>query len=148
MDYCKEWTHILAQQIERRFSGVNNIGGIDIGLVEDDEGIHWKYKGVECQVQFYKNGNEKDNLLFNLKFQKKQGLVEKVDASISVSNIDDSKYFGGLKREHVSEKDVYSYIVRCPMKRMPKTRKHRDEMLGYVWGSLIGPLLGKAAEVS
>ena len=147
MDYNKEFIHIFRQQIERKFFGVNNIGGIDIGLVEDEESIYWKYKGVECQVQFYKNGNGKNNLFFNLKFQKKPGLVEKVDASVSLSKIDSSRYFGKPKREHISEGEIYSYIIRCPIKKVPKTKEHRDEMFSYAWGNLIGPMLGKAAEV-
>ncbi len=147
MDYNKEWMHILGQQIEKRFSGVTNIGGIDVGLVEDEEGIHWGYKGVECHVHFYKNGEGIDNLFFNLKFQKKQGLAELIDALISASEVDKSKYFRKLRKEYVDEKDIDSYTVRCSVKKIPETKKQRDNMLGYVWGNLIGPMLGKATGI-
>lgn len=147
MDCNAELTMILGQQIKERFEKVSNIGGINIYLVQDSEGIHWKYKGVECHAQFYENRNNPYNLFYNIKFPRREGLFQKVEASVSGYEIGKSKYFGRPRREFFEDNDIQSYTLLCSIKRKPKNKKEQDDMLGFIWGKLIGPILGKATGI-
>ena len=141
MDYNRELTHILGQQIKRRFEQASSIGGIDIKLVERDDGVHWEYKGVECHVNFYENKKKPHVLYFNMSSRGIDSLADCLEKSLSGSEIEKSEFL----RRPLRTFSENSYAVSSSIKKKITDKKKRDEMLGYVWGRVIAPMLGTAA---
>ena len=153
MDIPEQYTSLLGQAIQKRFSGFD-IGFREISGYQSPKAIDWKYKGVECKANFYA---EEGKLFFvmELEFPEISGLVDKIKAEGACGkNIESkSKFLTKPKREvHMQDRKTH-YSARCRLKQNMANlnpQKHPDlaeDLIKDIWGYIMKTSIGLATGI-